>query len=371
LLNSNISKRHLNILNPTINYQPGNIKDLIFIKGQEEEINELVSKSISISRADWDSFETSWDFKIHPLIACQNRAIPRRLQELFEHRITFTKDKYNQIKAQEEEMNRRFLEIYGLQGEITPEVSDKDITLYIAERETEIKSFISYAIGCMFGRYSLDEEGVIYAGGEFDHNKYQKYQAVEDNILPIVQGLYFEDDIVSRLIDFIRVNFGEETLAENLDFIADALGKKKGEVARETIRRYFLNDFFKDHIQTYKKKPIYWLFTSGKEKAFNCFIYLHRYEKTTISRIRTDYLHECQIRLDAEKKDLLSMIEGDYSTKEISHAKKELKTLEKKIEELKEYDELLHHMADMKIELDLDDGVAVNYEKFKGLVAKI
>jgi type II restriction/modification system DNA methylase subunit YeeA len=371
LLNSNISKRHLNILNPTINYQPGNIKDLIFIKAQEEEINELVSKSISISRADWDSFETSWDFKIHPLTACQDRAIPRRLQELFEHRSTFTKEKFNQIKAQEEEMNRRFLDIYGLQGEITPDVSDKEITLYIAERETEIKSFISYAIGCMFGRYSLDEEGLIYAGGEFDPNKYQKYQAVEDNILPIVQGLYFEDDIVSRFIDFIRVTFGEETLAENLDFIADALGKKKGEVAKETIRRYFLNDFFKDHIQTYKKRPIYWLFTSGKEKAFNCFIYLHRYEKTTISRIRTDYLHECQLRLDAEKKDLLSIIEGDYSTKEMSNAKKELKTLEKKIEELKEYDELLHHMADMKIELDLDDGVAVNYEKFKGLVAKI
>ncbi|MGR5880026.1 hypothetical protein ACT7DO_19035 [Bacillus pacificus] len=201
--------------------------------------------------------------------------------------------------------------------------------------------------------------------------KYQSFQFDRDNILPILPGAYFEDDIVSKFIEFVRVTFAEEKLAENLEFIADTLGKKKGETAKETIRRYFLNDFFKDHVQTYKKRPIYWLFTSGKQKAFNCLIYMHRYDKTTLSRIRTDYLHEYQIRLDAEKKDLLGIIEGDYTTKEISNAKKGLKALDKKIEELKEYDELLHHMADMQMEIDLDDGVVVNYEKFKGLVAKI
>lgn len=189
--------------------------------------------------------------------------------------------------------------------------------------------------------------------------------------MPILPGAYFEDDIVTRFVDFVRLTFSEDTLEENLDFIADAIGRKTNETAREALRRYFLNDFYKDHVQVYKKRPIYWLFTSGKEKAFNCLIYMHRYDKTTLSRIRTDYLHEVQIRMDAEKKELLDIIEGDFTAKEISNAKKELKALDKKIDELKAYDELLHHMADMQIEIDLDDGVKVNYEKFKGLVAKI
>jgi type II restriction/modification system DNA methylase subunit YeeA len=223
----------------------------------------------------------------------------------------------------------------------------------------------------MFGRYSLEEEGIVYAGGNFNSDAYKSLKVDEDNILPILSGSYIENDIITRFIEFVQIVFGKETLSENLEFLAISLGKKKNETAKETIRRYFLNDFFRDHLQTYKKRPIYWLFTSGKQKAFNCLIYIHRYDKTTLSRIRTDYLHEYQIRLDAEKKDLLSIIEGDYTTKEISNAKKELKTLDKKIEELKEFDELLHHMADMQIEIDLDDGVAVNYEKFKGLVANI
>jgi len=193
----------------------------------------------------------------------------------------------------------------------------------------------------------------------------------KDNILPILPGPYFQDDIVSRFIEFVRITFGEETLNENLDFVADALGRKKGETAKETLRRYFLNDFYKDHVQTYKQRPIYWLFTSGKEKAFNCLIYMHRYDKTTLSRIRTDYLHEYQIRLDAEKQDLLNIINGDSTAKEISNAKKQLKSLDKKITELKEYDELLHHMADMQIEIDFDAGVKENYKMFKGLLVEI
>ncbi len=261
--------------------------------------------------------------------------------------------------------------MYKLQNELTPEVEDYDVTVRKADLKQDIKSFISYAIGCTFGRYSLDKEGLVYAGGDFNPSLYKTFPADKDNILPVLPGSYYEDDIVSRFIAFVQITFGEGTLSENLEFVADAIGRKKGETAKETLRRYFINDFCKDHVQTYKKRPIYWFFTSGKEKAFNCLIYMHRYDKTTLSRIRTDYLHEYQIRLEAEKKDLLNIIEGDSTAKEISNAKKELKSLDKKIEELKAYDELLHHMADMLIKIDLDDGIKVNYEKFKGLVAKI
>ena len=371
LLNTVITKRHLEILNPTINRQPGNIKDLIFIKKENERIDQIVEKNVTISRTDWDSFETSWDFKVHPLLKYESVAKTGKIEKAFAERVLFTKEQFRTIKRNEEELNQIFLEIYGLQEEMSPELSDEEISIYIADQTTEMKSFISYAIGCIFGRYSLEKEGIVYAGGNFDPDTHLSLKVDEDNILPILSGSYIENDIVSRFIEFVQIVFGKETLSENLEFLAISLGKKKNETAKETIRRYFLNDFFKDHLQTYKKRPIYWLFTSGKQKAFNCLIYIHRYDRTTLSRIRTDYLHEYQIRLDAEKKDLLSIIEGNYTTKEISNAKKELKILDKKIEELKEYDELLHHMADMQIEIDLDDGVAVNYEKFKGLLANI
>jgi type II restriction/modification system DNA methylase subunit YeeA len=368
-LNSIVAQHFLDLTVTGLHYRVGYIGVLPFLSVLDYKIYEKVKDCIKISKQDWISYETSWDFKHHPLIMFSvNLSKIEASFGVWNHHL---KNQYNQLKANEEELNRIFIDIYGLQGELTPDVQEKDVTIRKANLERDIKSFISYAIGCSFGRYSLDEEGLIYAGGEFNRSRYKTFQADIDNILPILPGAYFEDDIVSRFVEFVRVTFGEETLQENLDFIVKTLGKKKGETARETLRRYFLNDFFKDHVQIYKKRPIYWLFTSGKQKAFNCLIYMHRYDKTTLSSIRTDYLHEYQIRLDAEKKDLLSIIEGDYTTKEISNAKKELKTLEKNIEELKEYDEMLHHMADRQIELDLDDGVAVNYEKFKGLVAKI
>jgi len=278
---------------------------------------------------------------------------------------------FNILKGREEELNRIFIDIYGLQDELTSEVEEKAVTIRKADLERDIKSLISYAIGCSFGRYSLDEDGLIYAGGEFNPTRYETFNVDENNILPILPGAYFEDDIVSRFVEFVRVTFGEESLSENIDFVADALTRRKNETARETLRRYFMNDFYKDHLQVYKKRPIYWQFTSGKEKAFNCLIYMHRYDKTTLSRIRTDYLHEYQVRLDSEKEDLMNVIDGDSTTKEINDAKKELKLLEKKIVELKKYDEVLHHMADMQIEIDLDNGVKVNYEEFKELVVKI
>lgn len=373
LLTSKLAFDFLRIQNPTLNFQVGNISNIPVIITEDRSlrkvINELVDESIKISRENWDAYETSWEFKTHPFLEHKDEFT--KVEGAYKNWSNFSDGQVSLLKENEEKLNEIFIDIYKLNNEVSPGIKKEEITLKRAEPYNDVVSFISYAVGCIFGRYSLDEEGLVFAGGEFQSNKYQKFNADKDNILPILPGAYFEDDIISRFIDFVRVTFGEETLVENLDFIADTLGKKKGETAKETIRRYFLNDFFKDHVQTYKKRPIYWLFTSGKQKAFNCLIYMHRYDKTTLSRIRTDYLHEYQIRLDAEKKDLLSIIEGDYSTKEISNAKKELKTLDKKIEELKDYDELLHHMADMQIDIDLDDGVVVNYEKFKGLVAKI
>lgn len=371
VLNNKITENHLSISNPTLNFQPRDIASIpvIYPPNQllKENIENLVKNNCRISETDWNSFETSWAFKKHPILEYKSANI----ELSFNNWEKFTEEQFNGLKVNEVELNKLFIEIYGLQDELSPDVDERDVTISKSDLERDIKSFVSYAIGCSFGRYSLDEEGLIYAGGEFDASRYQTFPADEDNILPTLPGAYFEDDIVTRFIDFVRITFSEETLEENLDFVADAIGRRKNETARETLRRYFLNDFYKNHVKVYKKRPIYWLFTSGKEKAFNCLIYMHRYDKTTLSRIRTDYLHEVQTRLDSEKSDLLEIINGDFTTREINNAKKELKSLERKIDELKVYDEKLHHMADMQIEIDLDDGVKVNYAKFEGLVMKI
>ncbi|WP_110933553.1 BREX-1 system adenine-specific DNA-methyltransferase PglX [Paenibacillus bouchesdurhonensis] len=371
LLCSKVSVKFLKMLNPTLSFTNGDLERIpyLYSKQHNAQVASLVESNLSISKADWDAYETSWDFQRSPI----NSSVEEfpDIESAFEHWNELSNSRYNQLKSNEEELNRLFIQIYSLQDELTPDVEDKDITIRKADLARDIKFFISYAIGCSFGRYSLDEEGLIYAGGEFDPARYNTFPADQDNILPILSGAYFEDDIVTRFVKFVSTTFSNETLEENLNFVADAIGRKKNETAREALRRYFLNDFYKDHVQVYKKRPIYWLFTSGKEKAFNCLIYMHRYDKSTLSRIRTDYLHEVQTRLDAEKTDLLNIINGNSSTKEISDARKELNSLDKKIDELKAYDELLHHMADMQIEIDLDDGVVVNYEKFKGLVAKI
>lgn len=372
-LSSKITYEFLKTQNPTMNFQVGNISNLPIIFTENNmnrlQIEELSKSTINISKHDWDSFETSWDFTKHPLLI--HKGLESTLQETFEKWDSFANERFNQLKNNEEELNGLFIEIYGLQEEMNSEVKESDVTIRRADKERDIKSFISYAVGCMFGRYSLDEEGLVFAGGKFDSEAYQTFKADKDNVLPVLSGSYFEDDIVSRFVEFVKVTLGEAMLQENLDYIADTLGKKSGETAKETIRRYFVSDFFKDHVQVYKKRPIYWMFTSGKQKAFNCLIYMHRYDKSTLSRIRTDYLHELQNRLFAERKGLVSIIEGDSTVKEISNAKKELKTLDKKIEELKAFDEVLHHLADKQIEIDLDEGVVRNYEMFKGLLAKI
>ncbi|KQY85279.1 restriction endonuclease [Paenibacillus sp. Root52] len=370
-LNSSVVTILLKFISPTLSFLSGDISILPINEKvlNNSKISNIVIQNIKISKMEWDFYETSWDFGQHPLLIYKGKS--STIEISYKQFEMYTKQQFNLLKVNEEELNRIFIEIYGLQDELTPEVDAKDVSIRIANLERDIKSFISYAIGCSFGRYSLDEEGLIYAGGEFDPSRYKTFPADQDNILPVLPGAYFVDDIVTRFVDFTRMTFGEETLKENLDYISDAIGRRNAETTIDTVRRYFMNDFFKDHVQLYNKRPVYWLFTSGKQKAFNCLIYMHRYDKTTLSRIRIDYLHELQVRLDAEKKTLLSIIEGDGNTKEISNAKKELKSLDLKIEELRAYDEKLHHMADMQIEIDLDDGVAVNYAKFDGLLAPI
>lgn len=276
--------------------------------------------------------------------------------------------RFNQLKANEEELNRIFIDIYGLQDELTPEVADKDITVRKADLQREIKSLISYALGCMFGRYSLDVDGLAYAGGTWDAAKYKTFIPDADNILPICDDAYFPDDIVGRFIDFVRTVYGADTLDENLKFIADALGGKG--TPQEVIRSYFLNDFYADHCKIYQKRPIYWLFDSGKKNGFKCLIYLHRYRPDTIARIRTDYVHELQSRYRTAIEDLTNRL-ATAAPVERARLNKQLTRRKDQAAELHTYEEKIHHLADQMIAIDLDDGVKHNYAIFQDVLAKI
>ena len=278
--------------------------------------------------------------------------------------------RFQQLKANEEELNRIFIDIYGLQDELTPEVEDKDVTVRRADLTREIKSLLSYAVGCLFGRYSLDVDGLVYAGGEWDASKYVTLQPVKDNVLPLCDEEYFGDnDLVNRVVEFVRVVYGADTLEENLAFIAKALGNK-GNTSREVIRNYFLKDFYADHCKIYQRRPIYWMFDSGKKNGFKALIYMHRYQPDTIARIRTDYVHEQQARYRTAIADLETRI-ANASTGERVKLNKQLKTLNDQAVEIHEYEEKIHHLADQMISIDLDDGVKVNYAKFQDVLAKI
>ena len=362
-LASNVCFSILRILNPTLNYQAGNIKSLPLLVKRVDEVDELVDRNIKASKTDWDSFETSWDFGKHPLI----RPVST-IADAFAQWETECNDRFAQLKDNEEELNRIFIDIYGLQDELTPEVEDKDVTVRKADLQRDIKSLISYAVGCMFGRYSLDVDGLAYAGGEWDSSKYITYPADKDNIIPICDDEYFDDDIVGRFVKFIEAVYGKDTLEENLKFIADALGGK-GQ-PREVIRNYFLNDFYADHCKIYQKRPIYWLFDSGKKNGFKALIYMHRYQPDTIARIRTDYVHEQQSRYRTAIADIETRI-ANASTSERVKLNKALTKLKDQDTELRSYEEKIHHLADQMIAIDLDDGVKVNYAKFQDVLAKI
>lgn len=399
------------LLNPTLHFKLGDFAKIPYIENKKDEVEELVKENIWLSQTDWDTFETSWDFEVNPLVLSHNlsnkpimmggRDIRKgtfTLEEYYKIYKTNTNGRFRQLKENEEELNEIFIDIYGLQDELTPEVANKDVTIasifdtkeeipesfkgnnYVLTREDVIKNLISYAVGCMFGRYSTDPEhyGLVYAGGDGWQEAMEKsYTAEEiargipdaDSILPICEDDYFNDDITSLFIDWMKLTFGSEHLEENLKFIADSLSTK-GNNSRSVIRNYFLNDFYKDHTKKYQKRPIYWLFDSGKNNGFKALIYMHRYDKNTIARVRTDYVHEQQSRYRTAIEALERQLET-ASTSEKAKINKQLTSLRAKAEETRTYEEKIHHLADQMISIDLDDGVKVNYAKFQDVLAKI
>ena len=360
LNNTLVVRKLLSTLAPTINFQAGDIANIpvILNVSEEEKINALVTQNIELEQQEWNDYEMSWDFKNNPLICNRINTVSAAFKSWSKE----CNERFNQLKANEEELNRIFIDIYGLQDELTPEVEDKDVTVRKADLQRDIKSLISYAVGCMFGRYSLDEDGLAYAGGEWDNSKYDTFIPDEDNCIPITDEEYFEDDIVGLFCAWLKKVYGEDTLEENLDFIANALGNK-GKTSREVIRNYFLTDFIKDHIKTYQKRPIYWLFDSGKQNGFKALVYMHRWNADTIGNVRVEYLHRIQRVYEKEITRMQEIIDNSHDNKEISNATKLKEKLQKQIKETKDYDAKIAHLALSRIDIDLDDGVKVNYEK--------
>lgn len=387
----------LDIINPTIHCQVGDVSKIVvpsISNVGKELVSCKTSENVNLSKQDWDSFETSWDFKVHPLVRLSSclwdaTGVGANMMHYYGRYVESScpletcfllwqgecNERFNTLKSNEEELNRIFIDIYGLQDELDPYIEDKDVTVRKADLNRDIKSFISYAVGCMFGRYSLDVEGLVYAGGEWDNSKYTTFIPDADDIIPICDDEYYvEDDIVKLFIEFVKVIYGSDTLEENLKFIADALGGKGN--PKDVLRNYFLNDFFKDHCNTYQvagsgKRPIYWLFDSGKKNGFKALVYIHRYTPDLIARMRTGYVHPQQARYRDRIKSLQDEIDITGSTSEKVKLSKELKKINEQLLELNKYEEIVHHWADKMEPMDLDDGVKVNYAKFQELLGKI
>ena len=392
-LSSVVCSKILSFLNPTLNYQAGNIKSLPIIMDRIDIVDKHTDDCVKISQQDWDAFETSWDFACHPIV---QKALSRPhgggedaifIEYMYRFVAQDFEERFTKLKANEEELNSIFIDIYGLTDELTPEVEDRDVTVsrifdtkeeipssmkgsnYAITKADVMKSLISYAVGCMFGRYSLDTPGLVYAGGAWDDSKYRTFLPEEDAILPICDDEYFDDDIVGRFVEFVATVFGKETLEENLQFIADALGGRGSSL--EVIRSYFLTGFYADHVKTYQKRPIYWLFDSGKKNGFKCLVYMHRYCPDTIARIRTDYVHEQQSRYRTAIESLEQARDNAATAGDKVKAGKKLAAVEAQAKELLEYEEKIHHLADQMIAIDLDDGVKHNYAIFQDVLAKI
>lgn len=386
IMSTPIANHVFKMLNPTINLQIGDFNSfpIIMDKSYFEEVIKIVDNEINISKKDWDSNETSWDFTISPLLKSYNDNKVELLSTQYENYKNTTNDMFTTLKENEEELNRIFIEIYGLEDELTPDVSDGDITIakifetkeeknkdmkdniYALTREDVIKNFISYGVGCIFGRYSLDKEGLIFAGNIDGTvklpDKYERFIPDMDGILPITDSKYFKDDIVTSFERFVEAALGKENLEENLKFIAQSL-KNDNRESREVIREYFIKDFYKDHVKMYKKRPIYWLYDSGRENGFKALVYMHRYEDQTTARVRTGYLHELQKHYNSLKDSLVFESEHGVSAYDKKVALDRIKKLERQINECKSYDELIGHIANEKIKIDLDDGVKENYQK--------
>lgn len=389
LLSSKVASSFLQLINPTLSFQVGDVAKIPVVINQDFvlNINKLVEENISISRADWDSFETSWDFQSHPLLAPSAldmagliTAKQPTLAERYEQFKAVCEDRFDILQENEEELNRIFIDIYGLQDELTPDVPPKDVTVhrifdskddvpddlqgskYVLTQEDVMKSLLSYAVGCLFGRYSLDTPGLAYAGGEWDAGKYRTFIPDDDNVVPITDEEYFDDDLSSFICAWLKKAFGRENFEANLEFLTDALGTR-GTTSREKLRNYFLKNFYKDHCKTYQKRPIYWLFDSGKENGFKALVYLHRYDENTIGRVRADYLHRMERIYSNEVNRMQDVIDHSHSAHEVSVAEKRLEKMKKQIKECQDYDAKLGHLALDQIHLDLDDGVRINYRK--------
>ncbi|MFN5204598.1 MAG: SAM-dependent methyltransferase, partial [Pseudanabaena sp.] len=391
-LNSKIVDNILSLLNPTLSTQIGDVENIpIDISSFNDKASLFAEKAISISRQDWDNFETSWDFKTHPLTRYKTNLI----QQAFENWQQQSESAFQELKQLEEENNRYWIAAYGLQDELTPEVPDAQITIRRADLTRDIKSLLSYAVGCIMGRYALEREGIrspltpLKKGGKDDLQvsiqKEEEKKEKEENssppflrgaggdlpssaIIPITSQAYFTDDIVDQIIEFLKTAYSPQHLQANLDYIANALSLKTGENSRDRIRRYFLDEFVNDPIHTYKKRPIYWYFTSGKKKAFGALVYLHRYDTTTLARLRTDYVLELQRKIDNEIQREQQNLALLTTTTAKKASQKLIKDLQDQQLELREYQAKLQHAADKRIAIDLDDGVAYNYTLFEGLV---
>ena len=317
----------------------------------------MVEKCIIISKKVWDSSELSWDFFKHPLI-CGKKTV----EEAYDTRVSTCRKAIQELIYCEEELNKLYINTYKLSSEISPEVDESNLTVSMPVLEDEVRDLISYAVGCMFGRYSLKKDGIAYAGGTWSSDEYSEFKPDYDNIIPITDEEYLGDDIVSRFCEWLKIVYCEETLEENLDYIAKALGNK-GKSSRDIIRNYFLKDFYAEHCKKYQKRPIYWLYDSGKQNGFKALIYMHRYNTDTIGNLRIDYLHRMQRIYESEINRMQDMIDHSSNAREVAAATKRKEKLQKQLKECREYDEKIGHLALSRIDIDLDDGVKVNYEK--------
>jgi len=363
LMNSKTTMQFLRFLSPTLTFGPEQIKRIPCGDRISDEVELLAKRCVQIAKTDWDAYETSWEFKKHPLV----RPVSL-ISDAFTQWKEECDERFREMKSNEEQINKIFIDYYGLSSEMDEHVDERDISLNAANLQTDIKSFISYAVGCMFGRYSLDEDGLVYAGGKWDASRYQKFIPDQDGILPICDDEYFADDILIKFIEFVRQIYGSDTLEENLRFIANAIGGKGS--PREVIRNYFITDFYSDHLKTYQRRPIYWLFDSGKKNGFKCLVYMHRYKPDTIARIRTDYVHEQQERYRTVISDLEKQINGAATADRVKLSKR-LQILQAQADEVRFYEEKIHHLADQMKAIELDNGVRENYVMFKDVLSSI
>lgn len=383
LVNSKVTDTILKMINPTMNYGAGSIASIPVIISAEKKtyVAEEAEENVAISKSDWDSFETSWDFAEHPLVKWSHdlwdgTAIAATMDYYYHGERSKVScpvelcyllwqgecnDRFAKLKANEEELNRIFIDIYGLQDELTPEVEDKDVTVRRADLGRDIRSLISYAVGCIFGRYSLDQPGLAYAGGDWNPDQYHTFLPDADNVIPITDEEYFTDDLTGLFVAWVKKVFGAGSLEDNLTFIAKALGTK-GTSPRAVIRNYFLNGFYADHVKIYQKRPIYWLYDSGKQNGFKALIYMHRYNADTSGLVRADYLYKMEQVYESEIARMDDAI-ANGASREVAQATKRKEKLVKQLKECKDYDDRLGHIALAQIAIDLDDGVKLNYEK--------